>query len=112
MTKIEKGKVSKYPPEYLFWKKRVEGQIRHTIHEHPEWFNLPTVEIRDKCIRSTAKRIIGEIVAGTTSGNSSSENARLSVAQTEKAHCVSRNAMSGIGSGIIAAAYPNKEERK
>lgn len=58
------------PPEYLFWRKRIEGQIRHTIREHPEWFNLSNEEIRDRCIRSTAKRIIGEIVAGTPTGNS------------------------------------------
>lgn len=52
------------PPEYAFWRNRIEGQIRHTIHEHPEWFNLPDEETHGRCVRSTAKRIIGEIVAG------------------------------------------------
>jgi hypothetical protein len=56
-------------PEYQFWRKRIEGQIRHTIHEHPEWFNFDDPETRDRCIRSTAKRIIGEIVAGSIIGN-------------------------------------------
>jgi hypothetical protein len=57
-------------PEYLFWRKRVEGQIRHTINDHPEWFNLPDDEAYGRCVRGMAKRIIGEIVAVTASGDS------------------------------------------
>lgn len=60
--------MKKIKPEYEAWRRRIEGQIRHTINDHPEWFNLPDAEIKDRCIRSTAKRIIGEIVAGSTTG--------------------------------------------
>lgn len=56
-------------PEYAFWRKRIEGQLKHTIYEHPEWFNLKDENIKARCIRSTAKRIIGEIVAGTSVGS-------------------------------------------
>lgn len=56
-------------PQYAAWRNRVEGQIRHTIHEHPEWFDLPDEETKNRCIRSMAKRIIGEIVAAMTSGD-------------------------------------------
>jgi hypothetical protein len=56
-------------PEYQLWRKRIEGQIRHAMNEHPEWFNLPDAETKVHAIGSIAKRIIGEIVAGTTSGN-------------------------------------------
>lgn len=54
----------KRSPLHDFWHPRVEGQIRHTIGRHPEWFNLPikTSAKRD-CINSLAKRIVGEIVA-------------------------------------------------
>lgn len=47
----------------------MEGQVRHTIHEHPEWFNLPNKEVYNKCVNGIAKRIIGEIIAGTGPGN-------------------------------------------
>lgn len=65
---MKKGKP--IPTAYTFWRKRIEGQIRHTINEHPEWFSLPDEETRERCVRSTAKRIIGEIVAGTHTGDS------------------------------------------
>jgi len=52
-------------PEYQFWRKRIEGQIRHTMNEYPEWFNLPDDEAKNRAIGSMAKRIIGEIVAGS-----------------------------------------------
>lgn len=57
------------PESYLKWKNRVEGQIRHTINEHPEWFKLEDQKTKDRCIRSMAKRIIGEIVAGMIAGD-------------------------------------------
>jgi len=64
-------------PEYQAWRRRIEGQIRHMMNEHPEFFNLPTVDAKERCIRSMAKRIIGEIVAGTATGNSSGASAIL-----------------------------------
>jgi hypothetical protein len=57
------------PVEYQVWRRRVEGQIKHTIHEHPEWFNLSDNETKGKCISSMAKRIIGEIVVGRATDN-------------------------------------------
>lgn len=56
-------------PEHQFWRRRVEGQIRHAMNEHPEWFNLENDEVRERCVRSVAKRIIGEIVAGISAGD-------------------------------------------
>jgi hypothetical protein len=61
-------------PEYEFWRKRIEGQIRHTMNEHPEWFNLPDAESKKRCVSSMAKRIIGEIVAGILTGNNQPES--------------------------------------
>ena len=45
------------------WHRRVEGQIRHTIGQHPEWFCFKNENDRIKCINSLAKRIVGEIAA-------------------------------------------------
>src|SRR5438270_592784 len=53
-----------------FWHPRVEGQIKHTIGRHPEWFRLPPkTSAKQDCISSLAKRIVGEIVAATTRGD-------------------------------------------
>jgi hypothetical protein len=64
-------------PEYQAWRKRIEGQLRHAMNEHPEWFNVPTREIKDRAIRSIGKRVIGEIVAGTPSGSNKDEGETL-----------------------------------
>lgn len=63
------NKKSKYPSKYLFWKKRIEGQIRHTMFEHPEFFT--GIAYENNLVGRMAKRIIGEIVAGTCTGNNS-----------------------------------------
>lgn len=73
---------SKYKPEYLFWRKRIEGQIRHTMNEHPEYFT--ELAYTDNMIGSMAKRIIGEIVAGIAAGNNHSVDAKTSVCTDEK----------------------------
>lgn len=57
----------KHSPLHDKWHKRVEGQIRHTINQHPEWFCLKDAIIKDICINSLAKRIVGEIVSGVNS---------------------------------------------
>jgi len=61
--------------KHSFWRNRVEGQIRHAMHEHPEYFAPMDDTQKKKCINSIAKRIIGEIVAGTSTGNDSSIDA-------------------------------------
>lgn len=63
MTARKQGKL------YDKWHRRVEGQIRHLIGQHPEWFTFT----KDKspkgkntqywCVNALAKRIVGEIVA-------------------------------------------------
>lgn len=55
----------KRSPVHDFWHTRVEGQIRHTIGRHPEWFSLPNARMKGTCIHSLAKRIVGEIVAAS-----------------------------------------------
>lgn len=55
----------KQTPEHDFWHSRVEGQIKHTIGCHPEWFNFPNGYDKSHCINSLAKRIVGEILAVT-----------------------------------------------
>jgi len=52
-------------PAHKFWWKRVEGQIRSCIKEHPEWFG-DDIEVT---INSLTKRIVGEIVAGLKMAN-------------------------------------------
>ena len=92
------------PPAYEFWRRRIEGQIRHTIYEHPEWFNLPDEEERDRCVRSTAKRIIGEIVAGTVTGDNSGDGAMQSVATRKPAAVQFDGALATEGGGTGTAA--------
>lgn len=46
-------------PSHAFWHRRVEGQIKHCMNAHPEWFTGD----RGTIINSLAKRIVGEIVA-------------------------------------------------
>lgn len=53
----------KYSPLHDFWHPRVEGQIKHTIGRHPEWFKLENPTQKKFCINSLAKRIVGEIIA-------------------------------------------------
>lgn len=53
----------KQGPIYDKWHRRVEGQIRHTIGQHPEWFNFESEVHKRSCIIGLAKRIVGEIVA-------------------------------------------------
>lgn len=74
MNKAEKDK---YPPEYLFWRKRIEGQIRHTMYEHPEFFTQEAYGEKGLVDRM-AKRLIGEIVAAIGRGDNSGECATQS----------------------------------
>lgn len=93
------------PAEYLYWRNRVEGQIRHAINEHPEWFNLPTQKDRDRCVRSVAKRIIGEIVAGSTTGNSQGSDANGCVSALSECGASTRASFGTVG-GTCAADRP------
>lgn len=65
----------KHSPVHDFWHPRIEGQIRHTIGQHPRWFrfNQKSSDERD-CINSLAKRIVGEIVAAYRSGDKTDSN--------------------------------------
>lgn len=56
----------KQSPRHDLWHPRVEGQIRHTIGCHPEWFNFKDEKDKATMVNSLAKRIVGEIVAGGT----------------------------------------------
>lgn len=53
----------KISPFHDKWRRRVGGQIRHTIGRHPEWFNLKNEQDKNVYISSLTKRIVGEIVA-------------------------------------------------
>lgn len=55
-------------PEHRAWYRKVKGQIRDCIHAHPELFCGDTEDI----VRHLSKRIVGEIVAVTTSGDKES----------------------------------------
>lgn len=55
-------------PRYQAWRSRIEGQIKHAMNEHPEWFRYENQEEKKRICRSIGKRIIGEIVAGITTG--------------------------------------------
>lgn len=60
----------KISPLHDKWHKRVEGQIRDCIFHHPNWFNFKNERIKNTCINSLAKRIVGEIIAdGILGGN-------------------------------------------
>ena len=98
------------PPAYSFWRKRIEGQIRHTIHEHPEWFNLPDEETRDRCIRSTAKRIIGEIVAGTGPGDSAGGGATGRAVARGEVEVQAHRAVAMEGGGTATATLLSESE--
>lgn len=87
-------------PEYQAWRNRVEGQIRHMINEHPEYFNLPTKLAKERCIRSLGKRIIGEIVAGTRSGSNTNRYGRSSVSVCKKILCNFWSVVSRMVGGI------------
>lgn len=66
---MNKREEDKYTPAHIFWRNRIEGQIRHAINEHPEWFNLPNELSYKKCVNGIAKRVIGEIIAATRRGD-------------------------------------------
>jgi len=51
----------KHSPLHDKWHRRVEGQIRDCIHNHPEWFK--SCKDHKRMVNSLAKRIVGEIVA-------------------------------------------------
>jgi len=82
---------AKYLPEYLFWRRRIEGQIKHMINEHPEYFNFGNDVARGKCIRSMAKRIIGEIVAGRFTGNNPAEGERIALGSEPECGATARS---------------------
>lgn len=86
-------------PRHAFWRKRVEGQIRHTMNEYSEWFNLPDEATKDRCIRSTAKRIIGEIVAGTPTGDDSEDLCKVALQSPDKDSVQAASAESGEADG-------------
>lgn len=88
-------------PEDQAWRRRVEGQIRHTMNEHPEWFNVPTEAIRDRCIRSMGKRIIGEIVAGTPSGANQDSGATVGCSFLVRTYCVTLDAIRRMVGGTV-----------
>lgn len=69
----------KHTPQHDFWTPRVEGQIRHTIGRHPEWFVFKGAREKQNCVNSLAKRITGEIVAGSNTGHGAcADEAKLS----------------------------------
>lgn len=97
----------KYPPEYLFWRKRIEGQIRHTMYEHPEFF---TKEASEKnMVGSMAKRIIGEIVAGNTTGNNLDRCAMIGASVLDEDDVQCGRALSRMVSGKTTADHPFQE---
>lgn len=53
----------KYSPAHDFWHPRIEGQIKHTIGQHPDWFNFKNKNQKQDCINSLAKRIVGQVLA-------------------------------------------------
>lgn len=55
----------KHSPLHDKWHRRVEGQIRCCMGEHPDWFNIMSETHRRFVINSLAKRIVGEIVSET-----------------------------------------------
>lgn len=103
---MNKADKDKYPPEYLFWRKRVEGQIRHTMHEHPEFFTQAAY--KKNMVGRMAKRIIGEIVAGTAPGNNSRECAMSSAISVIEDVVELRTASSEMVSGTRPADHLNQ----
>lgn len=93
-------------PKYQVWRKRIEGQIRHAMNEHPEWFNLPSLEIKDRAIHSIAKRVIGEIVAGTSTGGNTGRYASCRVSTWKCVLCKIWSAIRRATSRISAAGRP------
>lgn len=100
-------------PEYQVWRNRIEGQIKHAMNEHPEWFNLRTQEIKDRAIRSIAKRVIGEIVAGTGSGDNKTVCASVSAFSLKRFIVELPTAINKAVGGIAAATrFSSKNNRK
>ncbi len=56
----------KMTPLHNRWHRIVEGQIRDCVQAHPKWFNFKDDTDKKTCVNSLAKRIVGEIVAGST----------------------------------------------
>lgn len=54
----------KYSPAHDYWHKRVEGQIKDCMNQHPQWFNYRNELAKRRIVNSLAKRIVGEIVVG------------------------------------------------
>jgi len=52
----------KQSPSHDKWHRRVEGQIRDCITQHPKWFKFVDDWDKRTCINSLAKRIVGEIL--------------------------------------------------
>lgn len=46
------------------WDRRIRGQIRDAMKQHPEWFSEYALEHKNNVANSIAKRIIGEIFVG------------------------------------------------
>lgn len=59
---------------YDKWHPRIEGQIRHTMGQHPKWFVFKNAADKETCVNSLAKRIVGEIIADSKIGNNSVDN--------------------------------------
>ena len=57
-----------HTPLHDKWHRIVEGQIRHCMSSHPEYFNFnfDCGSTKQTIINSLAKRIVGEIVADVT----------------------------------------------
>ena len=103
----------KIDPRYAFWRKRIEGQIKHTMNEHPEWFAPMDDAKKARCIRSTAKRIIGEIVAGTPTGDNAAEQVQTRVPSAgDDAVQLSGAASGGSGGMETAASQQPSSERE
>lgn len=98
---MNKSNKNRYPPEYLFWKKRIEGQIRHTMYEHPEFFTEEAY--KDNLVGRMAKRIIGEIVAGSCAGDNSKGDATTSGSLVNKDEIQRPSVSSDTVSGIRPA---------
>lgn len=100
----------KKTPEHDFWHKRVEGQIRHTIGRHPEWFNFEEPYEKSNCVNSLAKRIVGEILAVA-------KMAEMTKKASQKCHSSSALDDVGrmsLGSGAVGEAFtaPDKPTRR
>lgn len=58
----------RHDADYMAWWAKVVGQIHCTVAEHPEYFTEDE-KLKSAMVRSLAKRIVGEIVAGGMVGD-------------------------------------------